>query len=252
MNINKVAGLLIGAATLLAGVSPALAASISNPLFSNGQTSIDATGGATVSGTFTLTVGPGEVVEYLRTQSDGSQPFVDTSVNGTLGYQEGVYIGVPFSVKVPPNTGTYWPTVQGAGAYGGNRAINGGDSVAPSTISLGSTNLGSVRVVANGSTDSTPVPGGSNSDDFWTKMAALFAAAFKSSQPTVTPVCAQLATYNYLSYGSVGSNVIEAQTYVMAHGGHISAISSGSTGKGFWGSQSAGALGEAKGVNSCN
>jgi hypothetical protein len=89
--MNKLATALLGAALALSPVV-ASAASISNPLFSNGQTSIDATGGSTVNGTFTLTVGPGEVVEWLRVQSDPSQPFVDTSIGGQLGWKSGTGI----------------------------------------------------------------------------------------------------------------------------------------------------------------
>lgn len=131
-------------AMAFAFAAPASAATISDPLFSNGQTSIDATGGSTVNGTFTLTVGVGEVVEWLRTTPD-TQPFTEASVGGQLGYQEGVHLNVPFSAKVPPNTGTYNVNVQGAGTFGGNRSINGGDNVV-----VGPTSVGSVRVVASG------------------------------------------------------------------------------------------------------
>src|SRR5689334_14589156 len=55
------------------GVS-AFAATISNPLFSNSDTTIDAQGNSTVSGTFTLQVASNEVCEVLRTQADPSRP----------------------------------------------------------------------------------------------------------------------------------------------------------------------------------
>lgn len=139
---NIIASVAIGLSLLVAG--SASAASITDARFSNNQTSIDATGGASVSGTFTLTVGPGEVVEWFRNIPNGN-PFTEQSVGGQLGYQEGVYTNVPFSVKVPPNTGTYNVDVQGAGIYGGNRAINGGDNVV-----VGPTTVGQVRVVASG------------------------------------------------------------------------------------------------------
>lgn len=191
----------------------ASAATISNPLFSNGQSSIDATGGSTVSGTFTLTVGTGEVVEWLRTQSDPSQPFVDTSVGGNLGYQEQVYTGIPFSVKVPPNTGTYYPTVQGAGIYGGGRSINGADNVV-----LGSTGLGAVRVVANGSTSGDSV-GSSDKVAFVFKgntylvtpdMKLLLDIVIGSfpTTPTKPAYCAGMVTYN-------GSNAYGAQAWLL-------------------------------------
>lgn len=209
MNKAKIVSVLATAALLLSA-TPAFAASISNPLFSNGQTTIDATGGATVSGTFTLTVGPGEVVEWLRTQSDPSQPFVDTSVGGTLGYQEQVYTGIPFSVKVPPNTGTYYPTVQGAGAFGGNRAINGGDSVFPSSIYLSSSALGTIRVVANGSTGG----GLYNGMDIDALIAALKAAGFTVSGPgSSTPANPNCPVPSY-----DGTNAFGVQTWLIGHG----------------------------------
>lgn len=191
----------------------ASAATISNPLFSNGQTSIDAQGGSTVSGTFTLTVTNGEVVEWLRTQSDPSQPFVDTSVGGALGMQEQTYPNVPFSVKVPPNTTTVYPTVQAAGIYGGGRAINGGDGVV-----MGTTNLGTVRVVANGSTSGDSV-GSSDKVPFVFKgntylvtpdMKLLLDIVIGSfpTTPTKPAYCAGMVSYN-------GSNAYAAQAWLL-------------------------------------
>ena len=130
-------------AFMIALSTTASAATISDPLFSNGQTSIDVTGGSTVNGTFTLTVGPGEVVEWIRTTPD-TQPFTETSVGGQLGYQEGVHLNVPFSAKMNPNTGNYNVNVQGAGTFAGNRSIHGGDNVV-----VGPTSVGMVRVVAS-------------------------------------------------------------------------------------------------------
>ncbi len=197
MNKYKIAGVVLGVATMLAPFV-ASAASITDARFSNSQTNIDATGGSTVSGTFTLTVGSGEVVEWFRLLPNGN-PFTDQNVGGQLGYQEGVYTNVPFSVKVPPNTGTYNVDVQGAGIYGGNRSINGGDNVV-----LGATSVGSVRVVANGSTSgsSDPVVG---SDDFWTKITALIAGLIKAQQPQNPAYCASLkaSTGNTLVIQSV-------------------------------------------------
>lgn len=206
----------------------ASAATISNPLFSNGQTSIDATGGSTVSGTFTLTVGTGEVVEWLRTQSDPSQPFVDTNVGGNLGYQEQVYTGIPFSVKVPPNTGTYYPTVQGAGIYGGGRSINGADNVV-----LGSTGLGAVRVVANGST-STVDPVVVGSEDFWTKLMTMLTTALKANAPAPVTPTKPMCPPVY-----VGDNAGMVQTWLINNGnaGPFNAVGVYAA-TGFWGNAS--------------
>lgn len=209
----------------------ASAATISSPLFSNGQTSIDAQGGSTVSGTFTLTVGPGEVVEWLRTNAD-TMPFTDTSVGGTLGYQEGVYTNVPFSAKVSPNTGTYNVYEQGAGTFGGSRSINGGDNVV-----VGSTNLGTVRVVAEGGTSV-----GGNDQPSW--LAALM-AAIASLKPTTPPapvvptICVELKQYSTgLSMGSTGSQVVSLQGFLLAKNPNsIPLIRDGQAKFGYYGSQ---------------
>lgn len=251
-SIKSVLGISLAAfvaiALALVFALPASAASISNPLFSNGQTSVDATGGATVSGTFTLTVGPGEVVEWLRTQSDPSQPFVDTSVGGQLGYQEQVYTSVPFSVKVPPNTGTYSPTVQGSGIFGGSRAINGGDSVV-----FGPDALGTVRVVATGGSSSDPVVAGS--DDFWTKLAATIAAIFKANTPAPTPVSTACQTLTAKLQGTqmgVTSTMNgQLQGFLISEGMSIPLLQSNQAPFGFFGSQTNSAVMQYRSVHGC-
>lgn len=249
MNKVKLASFVLGAALL---VSPfaAMAATISNPLFSNGQTAINATGGSTVSGTFTLTVGPGEVVEFLRTQSDPSQPFVDASVGGQLGYQEQVYTNIPFSVKVPVDADTYYPTVQGAGIYGGARAINGADNV-----TLGSSNLGTVRVVANGNTGGSTAPAGVTQAQ-WDAFLAFVNGTGSTSGPSTK--CAELtAKMSGAVQGTgqyyFGSPNGKLQTYLLDQGFNIPWLTDGSgTRYGFYGSQTAGALASFKTANSCN
>lgn len=244
----------LAALSMLAVATPAFAATISNPLFSNGQTSIDATGGATVSGTFTLTVGPGEVVEWLRTQSDPSQPFVDTSVGGQLGYQEQVYTNVPFSVKVPPNTGTFNPTVQGSGIFGGARAINGGDSVV-----LGATNLGSVRVVANASTvgTSSDVPVWQAAIDALTAQIAAIAKLIVPGSGNTTPapssMCAEFnGDVSGLYQGSTGDGVAKLQAFLLSKNPNaIPLIRSGAATYGYFGPQTAGAVATFRSGNGC-
>ena len=247
--MKKLLAMTAGAFLLLAG--SASAATISDPLFSNGQTSIDATGGATVNGTFTLTVGAGEVVEWLRTTPD-TQPFTEVSVGGPLGYQEGVYLNVPFSAKAPPNTGTYNINVQGAGTFGGNRSINGGDNVV-----VWPTSVGMVRVVASGSSS----VGGPISDlqqqviDLTNHLTCLVGGGTWNLVTKVcTPkapvadnnVCAQLESYEDFEYGDTGSSVKKAQRYIMNNGGRI-----GPGATGFWGTISADALEEAQDDNDC-
>lgn len=248
--MKKLLGFVLGSALAFLGASPAFAASISNPLFSNGQTTIDATGGTTVSGTFTLTVGTGEVVEWLRTQSDPSQPFVDASIGGQLGDQEQVYTNVPFSVKVPPNTGTYYPTVQGAGIFGGNRAINGGDNVV-----LGSTGLGTVRVVTNGSSSETS---GSSVSQWDAVMAALQAIVAKLSAPTPapTPVGSTACTaYAQASAGAMAGMRSDAngrlQGFLIGQGFSIPLLMANLAPFGFWGNQTAQAVAAFQSSNHC-
>lgn len=243
---------LIKIATIAALALPfaASAATISNPLLSNGQTSIDAVGGSNVSGTVTLTVGQNEVVEWLRTQSDPSQPFVDTSTGGQLGYQEGVYTNVPFTVKVPPNTGTYFPTVQGAGIYGGNRSINGGDSV-----NFGPTGLGTVRVVANGATSSTEPAVGS--PDWMSQLiAAIKASILPTPAPVVTPTvsasCVAFATaMNGAVMGVNNDANVRLQGFLLSQGASIPALKAGAS-FGFYGTQTAAAVSWFNGANHCN
>lgn len=237
---------VLAGVAMLATPFAAMAATISNPLFSNGQTAIDATGGSTVSGTFTLTVGSGEVVEWLRTQSDPSQPFVDTSVGGTLGYQEQTYVGVPFSVKVPPNTGTYYPTVQGAGTFGGARSINGADNV-----TLGSSGLGTVRVVANGSTDTGGVPSGIPAD-VWAKFLLWMSGSSSTPTPTVSAVCAAYAQANNGTQSNVYSDAnVRLQGFLLSQGASIPALKAGAA-FGFYGNQTTAAVGWFNSTNHCN
>ena len=227
--------------------SSAMAVSISNPLFSNGQTSIDATGGSTVNGTFTLTVGAGEVVEFFRTQSDPSQPFVDASVGGTLGYQEQVYSGVPFSVKVNPNTGTYTPTVQMAGIFGGARSINGGDGVV-----FGPSGLGTVRVVSGSVTNSEV--GGTNLN--LEELKAWILALIQGTQPAPAPVvkaeCKALSDKMVGTVqGSTAQGNVRLQGFLLAEGMSIPALEQGAA-FGFYGPQTMSAVGVYKSIHGCN
>lgn len=240
------AAALVLAPALIA--SSAFAATISNPVFSNGDVTIDAKGGSTVSGTFQLQLNTGEVCEVLRTQSDPSQPFMDTQVGGTMGYQWGSQTSVPFSVKVPPNTGTYYPTVQCAGIWGGNHSVDGADGVV-----AGPTSLGTLRVTATGSTGTV---NSSNIDDI---IAALKAAGFTISAPgattpapVVNPKCAALATKMAAgAYGVTSSGNIALQGYLLSEGANIPALAAGAS-FGYWGPQTQAAIGWFKTVNSCN
>lgn len=221
--------------------SSAFAASISNPLFSNGQTTIDAAGNSTVSGTYTLTVGAGEVVEWVRTQAD-TMPFTDTSVGGPLGLQEGVYTNQPFSAKVSPNTGSYNVNIQTAGIFMGNRAINGGDSV------NGSNSLGTVRVVAGASTGSD-VPSGIP-QSVWDKFLAWMSG---STTPAPSSKCADLTTK---LVGTTDNQYSDANAslqgfLIAANANSIPALKAGAS-FGYKGDQTRSAVISFKAANQCN
>jgi hypothetical protein len=230
----------------------ASAASISNPLFSNGDTTISTTGDSTVNGTFTLTVGPGEVVEVVRTWVNG-WPFTDESVGDQLGYQEGVYTNVPFSVTAPPNTGNYTPRAQGAGIYGGIRAIHGGDNVV-----VGPVALGTIRVVANGSTN---VGGPSEFDEIHSTLFSLGELIKEltktllkdedEDEPVIPNNC---ATLNQKLAGTMDHVYNDAnvrlQGFLLSEGMSIPALAAGAS-FGYKGSQTNAALSMYKSMNGC-
>ncbi len=237
------------AVALLVGAGTASAATISDARFSNNQTSVDATGGTTVNGTFTLTVGTGEVVEWLRMIPNGN-PFTETSVGGSLGYQEGVYTNVPFTVKVPPNTGTYNVDVQGAGIYGGNRAISGADNVV-----VGPTTVGQVRVVASGSSDSS-TGSVSVADQIAAAFASLKAYIDSKLTPTSTPatsaVCTAYAQANAGTQMNVTNSAnVRLQGFLLSQGASIPALAAGAS-FGFYGNQTASAVAWFNSTNHCN
>lgn len=229
----------VGAVLLLAG--SASAATISNPIFSNGDITIDAQGNSTVSGTFTLQVGQNEVCEVLRTQADPSQPFTDAQVGGPLGYQWGTHTNVPFSVKVPPNTATYYPTTQCAGLWGGNHSVDGADNV------VANANLGTLRVTAAGSGS---VGGTSLIEQLQAEVKSLLAqvscmgdstkmwsggSCVAKPAPTKPAYCAQMANH-VVWQGQSGGAVSAYQMFLISNGFGIPA---GPTG--YFGNQTAAA-----------
>lgn len=241
--------LIVAASMFLALPLAASAATISNPLFSNGDTSISTTGGSSVSGTFTLTVGSNEVCEVLRTWDD-SQPFTDATVGDSqLGYQEGTYTNVPFTVKVPVNTSTASAFAQCAGIYGGIHSISGADNVV-----VGPTNLGIVRVVANGATGSTTVGGTDALSQLSAAIAALIAklsAPPTPPAPVVSAKCVALAAHSSgAAYGVKNQNNVMLQGYLLGEGMSIPALAAGAS-FGFWGPQTQAALSLYKSANGC-
>lgn len=254
---------MFGAAMALVFALPMLAsaATISDALFSNGDTTIDAQGNSTVSGTFTLQVGVNEVCEVIRTQA-APQAFTDTQVGGTLGYQFGTYTNVPFSVKVSPNTGNYNATVQCAGIYGGNHSVDGNDGIV-----VGPQSLGTIRVTANTSTSV-----GSNEAPSW---FTIWLNAFMGAQcvhdggtwngtactpkpvppaPTASPKCALIAPFlgaTPYAYSSLGVQLQSA--LLLDNPNSIPLLAAGSTiPMGYFGVQTHAALAAYNATYHCN
>lgn len=227
--------------------STASAATISDAIFSNGDTTIDAQGNSTVSGTFTLQVGANEVCEVVRTQAT-PEPFTDTQVGGTLGYQQGTYTNVPFSVRVSPNTGTYYPTVQCAGIWGGNHSIDGADNV----VATG--NLGTIRVTANGSSSSTGVGSTDPLSSLTAMIAALVAKLTASTTPTAPVVSASCAAYAQANVGTMfgvkNDANVRLQGFLLSQGMSIPALAAGAA-FGFDGQQTEAARATFVNANHC-
>ncbi len=238
--LYKVAGLVVGAAMLLPAL--ASAATVNSVQFSNGDTTISCTGGSTVSATFQVTIPQNEVVENVRT-TVGGQPFVDTSVGGTLGYQEGVQ-NIQASVKCPPNTGYYNLDIQTAGIYGGQRSVSGADNV------NGSSSYGSaIRVTAN--TDGSTV--GTDGQPSW--LAALMAAIANLNKPAPVPTTSAACTaYAQAKAGAqmgvTNSANVRLQGFLLSQGASIPALAAGAS-FGFWGPQTESARAIFVSTNNC-
>lgn len=221
--MKKILSFAVAAILLSAGV--ASAATISDPLFSNGDTTIDAMGNSSVNGTFTLQVGPNEVCEVVRTQA-APQAFTDTQVGGSLGKQQGTYTNMPFTVKVSPNTGTYWPTIQCAGIWGGNHSVDGADNV----VATG--NLGTIRVTADASGSTTV----GSPDAMSAMLAALNALLAKLSNPPTPPApttsasCTAYAQANTgTAYGVYNDANVRLQGFLLSQGASIPALKAGAS-----------------------
>jgi hypothetical protein len=252
----KISKILIGGVVALSMVLPlaASAATFTNIKFGNGDVTTSVTGGATVSGTARLVVGVGEVVENIQTDLIGdSLAPVCVSVNGDLGYQEGTYENVPFSIQAAPNTQTNNLELRGAGIFGGVRSISCSDGVV-STNSFPN----AVRVIAGGSTSVGNTSIQSQIDQLSASVAALVALMAHPVVPTPTGACATLATkMSGAVRGSgqyyFGSPNGKLQTYLLDQGFDIPWLTDGSgTRYGFYGDQTNTALTSFKSANGCN
>lgn len=184
----------------------ALAASITNVEFDNGDVTTPCKAGSTVNATFRVVVGPSEVVEYVQTDvlSDNLGP-KDHEVGGELGLQEGTHDDIILPVKCPPNTGTRTLTARPAGIFGAIRSVDGNDGVNGSTASFS----GAIRTVAGG----TPVGSGSSIQNQIDSLMALIAALTQKvadviTKPTPPSLCSQIPL----------GNTYSLQAFLMSHG----------------------------------
>lgn len=244
---------IAGVATLVASfASFAGAASFTNVEFNNGQTTVEGTGGATVTAKLHVVVPVNEVVEQIQTDivGDGLAP-VCTSVGGELGLQQGTH-DVSIQVKLPANTGTHNLDVQGSGIFGGFRADDCvGDVVGSASFA------GALRVVSSGGS-TTPDTTPSWLSAFQAQIAALIAALTPGTggtppPTTVNPLCTKVASYGSFSYGMTGSSVVQLQGFLLSEDPNsIPLIRDGKAPFGFFGNQSSAALASFKMSHGCN
>lgn len=266
--MNKIKTIAIFTALAFALPVLASAASFTNVEFQNGQTAIEGTGGSTVTATFRVVVGSGEVVEQIQTDVIGdSLAPVCTSVGGTLGLEQGTH-NVSIQVKLPANTGTHNLEVQGSGIFGGFRADDCvGDVVGSASFSS------ALRVVGT----SSGTIGGTPTDPQIVALAAQIASiteAIKSLQciyaggtwangtctpkPATPPATTACTEYASLSAGLYqgsdtrpGGRVGKLQSFLMYKGFDIPLLSANQAPYGFYGSQTAGAAAAFQIANGC-
>lgn len=127
-------------------------------------------------------------------------------------------------------------------------------------------NTGPVANNTGSGTTGASTGGGTVTPSWQSQIDALMAAinaltvkvnAISTSTPAVgaganAAVCSQLSSYAGLPMGATGPNVTAAQMFVMSHGGSIPLISINHVAYGYWGSQSMGALWQAKSATGCN
>jgi hypothetical protein len=203
------------ALALVFGVAAtASAASFTNVEFSNGDVTIQGTGGSTVTAKVRIVVPANEVVERIQWDvvSDNLAP-VCVDVGGDKGLEEGTHF-VDLQVKLPPNTGTYTLAVQGSGIFGAFRTVDCTANVVGSASFSGALKVvgGSSSTGGTGSSDKVPfVFKGTTymvSSEF--KMILDIVLASLGGADNAKPAyCASLVVYN-------GSNASAAQASLLA------------------------------------
>ena len=197
----------------------ALAASITNIEFQNGDVTYQGTGGSSVSAKVRVVVPANQVVEKLQIDVLGDSLASEcVDVGGDKGLEEGTHF-VNVSLKLPPNTGSYMPEFQGSGIYGAFRAVDCTSNVTASAVSFGN----ALKVVSNAVNSGNTNTGSSNdAPPAWlsallaqiqANMAALLAALKPVTPPTPpTPtLCVQLLT-------AQASGTSALQSFLMTNG----------------------------------
>lgn len=248
---TSIVGLALIAALAIAPF--AQAASFTNVEFSNGQTTIEGTGGNTITANFRVVVPANEVVEQVQTDviGDGLSP-VCTSVGGTLGLEQGTH-NVSLQVKLPPNTGTYNLDIQGSGIFGAFRADDCIDDV------VGSASFGSaLRVVGSSSGSGSSSGTGSGAfgfnsfADFVTALKAALNIGTAPTPPVVSEVCKAFAQANAGTMPNTTSAAnVALQGFLLSQHISIPALAAGAS-FGFYGNQTTAAVGQFQAVNHCN
>ena len=197
--MKKLTALVAGAFLLMAG--SAAAANISNVEYSNGDVTIQGTGGSSVTGQVRIEVGNNEEVEMV--QFDVVSDSLAAHCVDTGRLQEGTHFVNIEGVKFPPNTGTYSLNVTAHGIFGGMAANDCvGDQVDSTSFSS------SVRTVGS----SNSVSGGSMIEQLQKQIADLLKmiADLKNPPASTKPAgCASVVAFN-------GYNAWEAQTSLFA------------------------------------
>jgi len=217
-------------AFMIATSTVASAATLSNPVFQNGDTAIQAQTGSTVTMKVQATIGANEVIEayVIDTIGDNLPPALPVFVGGSTGLQEGTH-ELNVQVTVPPNTGTYSVNVTTCGRYGPTSVLNcSSDVVANQTFN----NV--VRAVGSSSVGSS-VPTMSELMAMIASLTAQIAELNKPKPATKPAFCAQASAHT-ASYGQFGPAVTSYQHFLISSGFSIPA---GATG--YFGTQTASA-----------
>lgn len=253
-NLVKFAVVAALVAPAFLAAAPAFAATYSNGLFNNGNSSISANPGSTVNLSFQLTVGSSETIQCLEIQVNGSNlPPQYINEGGTTGLE---YTTQPYPMTVPvvlpQNTGSYQVQVEGFGNYGGTNDGCSGSATGGSTF-------GPVDVINTSNAPSGGVFGGitTNTQQLLASLLmqypwlASLLGASQSTTTTTTPTTTTLCQNFNSARGSLTFGMSDAaglQTFLI-NNGEAGILTYGTTG--YYGSQTASAVSAFQSANHC-